>query len=72
MEGGRHFFWRGRSKKIGGLGGWGPMRGLKKTAPNGANRQTDTHRHGNSMTESAQWDQFSENKSLVDLHFKGI
>ena len=36
----------------------GPMRGLRKTAPNGANRhpgrQTHTHRQGNSITESNQ------------------
>ena len=36
----------------------GPMRGLKKTASDGANRQTDGH--GDSMTESAQWGRFSE------------
>ena len=40
----------------------GPMRGLKKTAPNGADRQThrQTPRHGNFMTESAQWGPLSE------------
>ena len=38
----------------------GPMRGLgKKTAPNGADKQTSGH--GGSMTESAQWGRFSEN-----------
>ena len=38
----------------------GPMKGIKKkTASDGANRQTDGH--GHSMTESAQWGQCSEN-----------
>ena len=37
----------------------GPMRGLKKTASNGANKQTSGH--GDSLTESAQWGRFSEN-----------
>ena len=35
----------------------GPMISLKKTAPDGANRQTDrhvTHGHSNSITESGQ------------------
>ena len=32
-----------------------PMRGLKKTAPDGADRHKDRHGHGNSITESAQW-----------------
>ena len=33
------------------------MRGLKKTAPDGAHKQTDTQTdgHGESMTNSAQW-----------------
>ena len=38
----------------------------KKTAPNG--RQTDrqvTHGHGDSMTESSNWGQFSENLHLI-------
>ena len=40
-----------------------PMRGLKKTAPDGADRQKDTqtHGHGNSITELAQWGRFNEN-----------
>ena len=37
-----------------------PWRGLKTTAPDGKNRQTDGT--GNSMTESAQWDRVSEIK----------
>ena len=37
-------------------GKWGAS---KKTASNGANRQTDRHR--DSMTESAQWGRFSKN-----------
>ena len=39
-----------------------PMRDVKKTAPNGANRQTDkqTDGHGNSLTKSTQWGRFSE------------
>ena len=39
----------------------GPMRGLKKTASYGADKQTQrqTDGHGNSMTESAQWGRFS-------------
>ena len=47
----------------------GPMRGLKKTAPSGANTQTDGHTsgHGDSMTESANWGQFSEKQLLMDL-----
>ena len=34
----------------------GPMRGLKKTAPDGADRQTDkqSHGYGDSMTNSAK------------------
>ena len=35
------------------------MRGLKKTATDGTEPQTD--RHGNSMTELAQWGKFCEN-----------
>ena len=35
-----------------------PMRGLKKTAPDGTDIQT--HKHRDSMTESAQWGPFSE------------
>ena len=35
------------------------MRGLKRTAYNGANRHTDVH--GDSMTELAEWGRFSEN-----------
>ena len=40
----------------------GPLRGLNKTAFDGANRQTirQRDRHGNSMTESAHWGRFSE------------
>ena len=38
----------------------GPMRGLKNTASNGADRQTSGHR--NSMTESTQWGRFCENQ----------
>ena len=37
----------------------GPMRGLKKTAHNGADIQKDGH--GDSMTDLAQWGPFSEN-----------
>ena len=46
----------------------GPMRGLKRTAPDGADRQTNrqtdkqTDGHGYSMTESAQRGQVGENK----------
>ena len=36
----------------------GKMRGLEKNAPDGANTHKDGH--GGSMTESAQWGQFSE------------
>ena len=37
----------------------GPIRGLKKLHPMAQNhRQTD--RHGNTMSESAQWGRFSE------------
>ena len=48
----------------------GPMRGLKKTVSDGANKQTNrqTDGHRNSMTESAQWGRFSEqfrSKSVV-------
>ena len=32
----------------------GPMKGFKKTAPYGADRQTG-HGHGDSMTESTQY-----------------
>ena len=41
----------------------GPMRGLKKTASNGADKQTHRHTdgHGDSMTELALWGRFSEN-----------
>ena len=41
----------------------GPMRGFEKTVSDDANRQTNrqTDGHGNSMTESTQWGQFSEN-----------
>ena len=35
------------------------MRGLNKTAPDGAYARTDEH--GESMTESAQWGRFIEN-----------
>ena len=37
----------------------GPMKCLKKTASDGADRQN--HGHGDSMTELAQWGRFSEN-----------
>ena len=45
----------------------GPMRGLKKTASDGANRQTNTQTdgHSDSMTETAQWGQFSENTKTI-------
>ena len=35
---------------------------MTKNAPDGEDRQTDrqTHGHGDSMTESAQWGRFSE------------
>ena len=39
------------------------MRGLKKTAPDGAQPPTDGH--GDSMTESAQLGRFSENILLI-------
>ena len=42
----------------------GPMSGLQKEpAPNDTDTQTfrQTHRHGHSMTESAQWARISEN-----------
>ena len=41
------------------------MRGLEKTALDGADRRThsQTDGHGDSMTESAQWGQFSEKYS---------
>ena len=32
-----------------------------ENAPNGAHTHRQTHGHGDSMTESAQWGQFSEN-----------
>ena len=38
----------------------GQMRGLKKLHPM-AETHRHTDRHGNSMTESAQWGRFSEN-----------
>ena len=41
----------------------GPIRSLKKTGTNGANKQTD--KHGNYMTEWAQWGQFSENSKTA-------
>ena len=40
----------------------GPMRGLKKTASDGADKHTPGH--CDSMTESAQWGRFSENQFL--------
>ena len=46
----------------------GPMRGLKKTAPDGTNKQTNGH--GDSMTESAQWGRFNENRYLSNMQFK--
>ena len=39
------------------------MRGLKKSAPDGAYTHTDGH--GDSMTESAHWGQLSENVSKM-------
>ena len=44
----------------------GSMRGLKKYASDGADRQTNrqTSGHHDSMTESAQWGCFSENHYL--------
>ena len=45
----------------------GPMRGLKKLQPMAqTNRQTEkqTGGHRDSMTESAQWGRFSENKGF--------
>ena len=44
----------------------GPIRGLKKTAPDGADTLTDGH--GDSMTEWAQWggcSEKNEDKKLV-------
>ena len=45
----------------------GPMRGLKKTASDGANRHTEpqTDGHGDSKTESAQWGRFSEKAGAI-------
>ena len=58
--------WRGSRKKFGGRSKkrkkqtWG--RGaLKKTAPNGLDPRN--HGHGNTMTDSAQWGQFSGTRS---------
>ena len=46
----------------------GPMRRLKKTASDGANKHINkqTNKHLDSMSESAQWGQFSE-KKMVEL-----
>ena len=47
------------------------MRGLKKTAPDGAEPQNNrtTHVHGDSMTESAQWwGGFSGGKNKTNRH----
>ena len=41
----------------------GSIRGLKKNALDGTNRQTD--RHGNTMADSAQWGRFSENMYMI-------
>ena len=47
------------------------MRGIeKKTASDGAKRQTDGH--GNSMTESVQWGQFSENTYINIFNRPGV
>ena len=48
----------------------GPMRGLEKKCTR-RRKQTDkqTHRHGESMTELAQWGRFRENP-LECFHFK--
>ena len=47
---------------------------MKKTAPDGADRQThrQTHGHGNSMTESPQWGRFSEKQQHMFAKFKSI
>ena len=44
----------------------GPMRGLEKSAPDGAEPQNHrtTDGYGGSMTESAQWGRISENLPL--------
>ena len=39
----------------------GAMRGLEKTAPMAHTDRSQTNRHGDSMTEFAQWGQFNEN-----------
>ena len=43
------------------------MRGLKKTAPDGADRHTDTQTdgHGNSMTNSVQRGRVGENDRTI-------
>ena len=43
------------------------MRGLEKTALDGADRQTDRHTdgHGDSMANSAQWGRVGENKNVI-------
>ena len=51
----------------------GPMRGLRKTASDDANKHTNKHTnrqtvgHRDSMTESAQWGRFSENPLVQSL-----
>ena len=54
VVGGRTNTWPGTDHVISGQ-----IRGSEKTAPDGTNRQTSrqthTHRHSDSMTESAQW-----------------
>ena len=67
--------------------GWWPMRGQelimwsqgqwaasKKTATDGADRQTDKqiHGHGNSMTNLAQWGRVGENVYQKDLDMLGV
>ena len=63
----------------------GPMRGLEKKCTRWrrqTDRQTDiqtdrqtnkqTDRHSDSMTESAQWGQFSENELLYNNQYENI
>ena len=43
----------------------GPMRGLEKKLHSMAQNHRQTDGHGDSVTESAQWGQFSENHLIV-------
>ena len=56
------------------------MRGLKKTAPDGADKQTNrptdkqtdrqTHGHGDSMTNSAHWGRVGEKSVQKNISLK--